>query len=119
MGRKNNRIQTALDTKFIKFMDSVNKHNCNKDAYQQQKNNQPRKRQFDSIEERNQERLRYALKQLQRERIQYEILNEPKAVVKVYHQVTGDEFIFYVSTGTLKGVENLRGLRNVIEFLYT
>lgn len=112
MGRKNRRIQTTPDRNFIKFMESINKRN--RDVVPVKKT-----RQYDSIEDRNRDRLNYAIEQFQRERIQYEVLNEEKGVAKVYHQSTGDEYIFYASTGTLRGVENLRGLRNVLEFLYT
>lgn len=116
MGRKNNRMKITSDKNFTKFMESINKRSNNQ-SNSQTKN--PKKKQYDSIEERNQERLKYALKQFQRERIEYEVLDETKGVVKVYHQTTGNQYIFYASTGTLRDVKNLRGIINVLEFLYT
>lgn len=109
MGRKNKRIQENSDKSFIKFMDSINKHNQNK---------KPNK-QYENIEEKNRKRLLYALEQFNHERIQYEVLNEEKGIVKVNHQTTGDEYIYYAFTGTLKGVDNLKGILNILEFLYT
>ena len=109
MGRKNRRIQETTDKNFAKFMDSINKRN----------HNQKTNKQYEGIEVRNRKRLLYALEQFNRERIQYEVLNEEKGVVKVNHQTTGDEYIYYAFTGTLKGIDNLRGIVNVLEFLYT
>ena len=109
MGRKNRRIQENSDKNFVKFMDSINK-----------RNRAPiQDRQYENFEVRNKKRLLYALEQFSRERIHYEVINEEKGIVKVYHQTTGDEYIFYAFTGTLKGVDNLRGIINVLEFLYT
>ena len=109
MGRKNRRIQETTDKNFVKFMDSINK-----------RNRSPKPdRQHEGVEARNRKRLSYALEQFNRERIQYEVLNEEKGVVKVNHQTTGDEYIYYAFTGTLKGIDNLRGIVNVLEFLYT
>lgn len=110
MGRKNKRIQATVDRNFVKFMDSINKKS---------RDTVNIKKQYDNVEDKARNRLNYALEQFQKERIQYEVLNETKGVAKVYHQSTGDEYIFYASTGTLKDVPNLRGLRNVLEFLYT
>jgi hypothetical protein len=111
MGRKNRRIQENPDKNFIKFMDSINKRN---------RTQKPNK-QYVGTEGRNQKRLSYALEQFGRERIQYEVLNEEKGVVKVQHQTTGVEYIYYAFTGTLKEGDNqkARGLWNVLEFLYT
>ena len=114
MGRKNKRIISAPDKNFIKFMDSINKRNRN------QEKSKPTNKQYSSgIEIRNHKRFLYALEQFQRERIQYDIIDEDKGIVKVYHQSTGDEFIYYAFTGKLKGIDNLRGLMNILEFLYT
>ena len=110
MGRKNRRIQETPDRNFIKFMDSINKRNRGHEN--------PRRR-YDNNENRNRKRLLYALDQFQRERIQCEVLNEEKGIVKVNHQTTGDEYTYFAFTGTLKGVDNLKGLVNVLEFLYT
>ena len=114
MGRKNRRMNEAVDKNFIKFMDNINKRNCNKNTTFKH-NNEKR----GGFEYRNRERLRYSLEQFQRERIQYDILDEEKGIVRVYHQSTGDEYTYYAFTGTLKGVDNLKGLQNVLEFLYT
>jgi hypothetical protein len=113
MGRKNNRMQIAPDKSFIKFMDSINKRNNG------QGNSLNKNKQDYSIEEKTSERLKYALKQFDKERIHYEVLNESKGAVKVYHQSNGNEYIFFALTGTLKNIDNLKGLMNVIEFLYT
>jgi hypothetical protein len=111
MGRKNRRIQETPDKNFIKFMNSINKRN----------HNQVDTSKYNNSKDRNLRRLAYALKQFEYERIQYEVIDESKGAVKVYHQFTGDEYIFYVYTGTLKEGKNekIRGLQNVLEFLYT
>jgi hypothetical protein len=108
MGRKNKRATTIPDRNFIKFMDSINR-----------RNQRTKDKQYGGIENRNKKRLSYALEQFQRERIQYEVLDEDKGIVKVYHQFTGDEFIYYSFSGTLKNIDNIKGLMNVLEFLYT
>ena len=111
MGRKNKRMPQKVDKNFIKFMDSINKKNHNQiDASK-----------YNNSKDKNLRRLSYALKQFEYERIQYDVIDKPNCIVKVYHQFTGEEYIFFVLTGILKEGDNekIRGLQNVLEFLYT
>ena len=108
MGRKNKRMEPVQDKSFIKFMDSINKRN---------KYSNERKSNYTRYDKN--EKLNYALEQFKRERIFYDVLDEEKGIVKVYHQSTGDEYIYYAFTKTLDGVKDLKGLNNVLEFLYT
>lgn len=116
MGRKNRRTITE-DKKFDKFIKSFMAEQKGK-----QQRYVPQKSIIDSRRQsyesrRNEERMTFAIEQLELNNIDYEIVDEDRGLIHCKRKNDNYVFRFYAHSGFIVGFSDFKGLRALIMLL--
>lgn len=127
MGRKNNRMNSTQDKNFEKFIKTFmteqkqtnnRSSNIQKKTYVTHKeNNVDDNKYIDSRNERNKERLEYAIRQLDLLKIQYRVVDEHSTLIHCKRKSDNYVIKYYASNGFIVGYPDFRGIRSLLKLL--
>ena len=116
MGRKNRRTITE-DKKFDKFIKSFMAEQKGKQqSYVSQRSTINSRRQLYESR-RNEERMAFAIEQLELNNIDYEIVDESRSLIHCKRKSDNQVIRFYANTGFIVGYADFKGLRSLIKLL--